>query len=139
VDWGALGKAIVARRIELGWNTRDELAEASGIGARTLGDLETGRKDGYYPATLARLERGLRWPAGTVDAILSGDPPPTDRRPLLPPIDPGVPLPPPLPELIRMLQPDSPVPAEERAQLVALIDAVMEKARRYMAGYRLGG
>lgn len=79
MQWGALGRAIVSRRIECGYETREELAEHSGIAARTLGDLETGRKTSYRRSTLARLEQALDWPAGTVDEVL-GEAAPSPRR-----------------------------------------------------------
>lgn len=72
VGWQELADAIVARRVELGYPTREAFLEVSDIKARTLGDLETGRRTSYSASTLARLERALQWPAGRVREILAG-------------------------------------------------------------------
>lgn len=70
MNWQALANAVISRRVELGHTTRGTFVDASGISARILGDLETARRDSYNPATLARLEQALQWPAGRVDEIL---------------------------------------------------------------------
>lgn len=75
-DWGRLAKAVVARRVELGMNTRRALSESSGLSTRTLGDIERVRRDSYDAATLARVEQVLEWSPGTVDAILASEDPP---------------------------------------------------------------
>lgn len=71
VNWPALARAIVARRVELGHDTQKAFAEASEISLRTISDLEAGDRDRYTPSTLARLEKALRWPTGRVGEILS--------------------------------------------------------------------
>lgn len=71
MNWRALADAVIRRRVELGYQTRKDFIAASGFGARTVGDIETARRDSYDPATLARLETALRWPAGRAQAILS--------------------------------------------------------------------
>jgi hypothetical protein len=75
MDWEALARAVVARRVELGYPTRNAFIEASGLGARTVGDVETARRDSYARETLIRLERALRWQPGSAQAVLDGDDP----------------------------------------------------------------
>lgn len=116
MQWGALGRAIVSRRIECGYETREELAEHSGIAARTLGDLETGRKTSYRRSTLARLEQALDWPAGTVDEVL-GEPAPSPRRTTAPPPSSGPPSAPAFEEqlaTLRHLHDELPEPYREQ-------------------------
>jgi hypothetical protein len=74
VNWELLAREVIARRVELGHHARESFAESSGIGARTLGDIETARKDSYRPATLARLEQALQWVPGSVEALLRNKP-----------------------------------------------------------------
>lgn len=71
-DWSRLGKLVIARRVNLGFNTRGEFAELLGLTTRVLGDIETGRRDNYDRATIAKLERALSWETGSVDRILDG-------------------------------------------------------------------
>ncbi|MEV8510846.1 hypothetical protein [Dactylosporangium sp. NPDC051484] len=80
MEWTDLGKAITQRRVELGHHTLVSFSKIVGLSTRILGDLEGGRRDSYDPATLVRIERALRWPAGTVDAVLAGRPVPTDPQ-----------------------------------------------------------
>ncbi len=70
MGWRRLADEVVRRRVEIGYATRVSFIEASGIGARTLGDIENVRRDSYDPATLVRLERALDWPSGRVQQIL---------------------------------------------------------------------
>lgn len=72
MDWQALGKASVARRIRLGYETREKFAQAAGISSRLLSDIENGKRTSYDPATLVKLEEALKWEAGSVDALLAG-------------------------------------------------------------------
>lgn len=139
-DWQALARSIVARRVELGHDARETFAEASGIGARTLGDLETGRKDRYYPSTVARLERALEWPPGAAQVILDGgDAPDPGVRvfygdPSQPPLqvnfDATPDAHPAVAELAELLAFDSPLSGETRARLTAALQVLFEAARR---------
>lgn len=88
MDWDALAQAVVARRVELGYGTRTAFIEASQIGARTVGDLETARRTSYTRSTMARLEQALQWPMGRAAAILRGDAVPIPAHVPLPPPDP---------------------------------------------------
>lgn len=73
--WDHLGQLIVARRLQLGFKTRIAFAEALGISPRTLGDLETGRKDRYEASTFAKVENVLQWRTGSIQRILNGGDP----------------------------------------------------------------
>lgn len=72
VNWPALARAIVARRIEIGHDTQKALAKASEISLRTISDLEAGERGGYTASTLAKLEKALEWPPGRIQTILDG-------------------------------------------------------------------
>jgi hypothetical protein len=75
-DWQRLGKLVIARRINLGYRRREDLAAAvDGISMRTLGDIETGKRDRYHPNTIGSLENALRWKPGSVDTVLEGGDP----------------------------------------------------------------
>lgn len=119
MDWQRLARAVVARRVELGHRTRRSFIVASKLGARTVGDLETGRRSSYDPATLARLERALEWPAGHARAILLGLEDVKEEEPEL--------------ELIavvaRLLAPDGPLSPVERRHLTIVLDAVLAPYR----------
>jgi hypothetical protein len=71
-DWQRLGNRIIARRVALGYRTREALTDDADISPRTLGDLEIGRRAKYHPNTIAVLEQALRWAPGSVDQILAG-------------------------------------------------------------------
>jgi hypothetical protein len=73
-DWQRLGRAVVARRVELGFNTQVAFADHLGMTARILGDIEGGKRTSYDRSTLARIERGMDWPSGAIDGVLSGRP-----------------------------------------------------------------
>lgn len=70
MNWQALARAVVSRRVELGMKTRGALAEATGLSARTLGDIERARRTSLSPSTLAKVEQVLGWPEGHIDALL---------------------------------------------------------------------
>lgn len=71
-DWERLGKMVIDRRLALGLRTRDQAAIATGISVRLLADLELGARDNYEQYTLVRLEQGIGWLPGSVDAVLAG-------------------------------------------------------------------
>lgn len=74
-DWRALGAAVVRRRIELGLNTREELAQRMSLSYRALTDLENGKRP-FSMNTLSKVEQALDWPSGTSVNILEGNPEP---------------------------------------------------------------
>lgn len=71
-DWAALARAVTDRRVELGHRTLRSFAAASGLSTKTLGEIEGAKRSSYDRATLAQIEQALRWPAGTVVAVLRG-------------------------------------------------------------------
>ncbi|HLL69083.1 MAG TPA: hypothetical protein VK453_25710 [Micromonosporaceae bacterium] len=78
---------MIDRRVELGYHSREAFIRKSGIGARTVGDIETARRGSYNPATLARLERALEWPSGRAALLVRmpeahSPPPPGSAIPL---------------------------------------------------------
>lgn len=81
MNWHRLAEMAAARRIELGYRTRDAFAHEAGVSSRVLADFENSRRTTYTAATLAALEKTLRWRAGSFTAILAGgDPIPLDER-----------------------------------------------------------
>lgn len=89
MDWQRLATEVIARRVELGYRTREQFVTEVGISRRVISDIENHRRDNYDKATIARLEDALRWKHGRIAAILRGelsDPPAadvTDVDPLL--------------------------------------------------------
>lgn len=78
--WERLARYIVARRVALGYKRRPPFADALGISLRTLGDIETGRRERYDPATVAALENTLGWTTGSVQRIIAGGEPTLDAH-----------------------------------------------------------
>jgi transcriptional regulator with XRE-family HTH domain len=121
--WERLGAAVVARRVELGMLTREQLVEKSGMSRRLLSDIENGRRTSYDPATLARVEQALQWLPGTVDRILAeGDAQAGD-------VGDADPL---LRELGAMLADDSPIPPDDRQALRTIVDRLVAPYRPQM-------
>ncbi len=75
-DWKALGRAVTSRRVELGYDRRDDFAATAGIGSRTVGEIERGEEKGYRDSLIAKLEKALQWPPGAVRSIVAGGDPP---------------------------------------------------------------
>ena len=71
-DWRRLGKEVVNRRVELGFNTREKFAVHAQISSRILCDIENGKRSSYDRATLVKLERAAGWDYGSVDSVLVG-------------------------------------------------------------------
>ncbi|MFI2663190.1 helix-turn-helix domain-containing protein [Micromonospora carbonacea] len=76
-DWQRLGRHIVRRREQLGL-TQAAVHAAGGPSTATQRNLENGAQTSYRSSLLRQLERVLRWPDGTIDAILAGGDPPGD-------------------------------------------------------------
>lgn len=87
MDWQRLAQAVIDRRVELGYRTRESFAEGTGLSSRLLGDLERARRDNFDHVTLARLEQALQWKAGTARAILTAKPERDDDDPDPDPLD----------------------------------------------------
>lgn len=54
---------------------RTKLAEAAGVGTSTVSNLLSGRPRNWRGSSAEKLERGLRWTPGSIDAILQGGEP----------------------------------------------------------------
>ncbi|KEP41874.1 helix-turn-helix domain-containing protein [Mycobacterium kansasii] len=70
-----VGKAVADRRIEVGFETQRELAEAAYVSLNTAALLERGKS---FPHRVNRIkfEDALQWPRGTLDALRRGAPVP---------------------------------------------------------------
>jgi hypothetical protein len=77
VSWDHVGDAIERRIEDLGIS-KVEVARRAGIDPSSLWKARTGRGAELSPAMRARIDRALRWPAGTIDAVHDGDDPPSD-------------------------------------------------------------
>lgn len=74
-DWKRLGSLVVARRVELGYQTRGAFADACGINARILSDIEHGRRSNYDAVTIAKLENFFGWDTGSARRVVEGGEP----------------------------------------------------------------
>lgn len=74
-EWERLAQLVKERRVTLGMNTTKALAEATGLTARALGDLENARRSNYGEGTKVRVENALRWKPGSIAQILQGGDP----------------------------------------------------------------
>lgn len=70
--WKRVGKAVRARRLELGIKTQVDLYAAGGPGVATISKIETGRSPSYEDQVIYRLEDVLRWKRGSVQGMLDG-------------------------------------------------------------------
>ncbi|MFI6310836.1 Scr1 family TA system antitoxin-like transcriptional regulator [Nocardia fusca] len=78
-DWERLAEIAVARRNALGLDSRDSLAQATGLSYRTLTDFERGKRK-VSDGTLAIIEQALAWHPGSAREVLrGGDASPLDR------------------------------------------------------------
>lgn len=68
-DLPRLAKAVVRRRVELGYKTREDFAAAVGLSVRTLGDIERARRL-VGDSSVAAVEAALGWKLGSFEAIL---------------------------------------------------------------------
>lgn len=70
-NWTLLAKQVIARRVEMGYPARDKFAQAVGISARVLTDIEKQNRTNFDQVTLERLQQALRWPEGRIAALLA--------------------------------------------------------------------
>lgn len=70
-DWTALGNAARRRRLSLNLS-HEEIGRTTGPSHQTVRQIERAERTDYRPATLARLERALKWRAGLADEVLAG-------------------------------------------------------------------
>jgi hypothetical protein len=121
MNWQRLGQAVVERRVERGFKTRDAFAKASSLSLRLLGDIENARRSNYDRVTIATLETALGWPAGMVSLIINED---TDRPPATTSELPWVAY-----ELAALLAPDSPITDQDRSRLHAIVSLLVDTYR----------
>ena len=74
-DWVRLGKYVVARRVELGFEQRVDFAAAAQITTRVISDLENGRRGNFDPVTVSKLEKTLGWETGSLQRVAAGGEP----------------------------------------------------------------
>src|SRR6185295_222705 len=75
-----VGHAVADRRLEVGFATQRELAEAAGVALNTAAQLERGRTF-PRPSNAHKLEQALEWPTGTLAALRRGEPVPGGKPP----------------------------------------------------------
>ena len=75
-----VGRAVADRRLNVGFSTQRELAEAAGVALTTAAQLERGHT---FPrrSNAHKLELALKWPSGTLAAIRRGEPVPGEQPP----------------------------------------------------------
>lgn len=79
-DVARVGRAVTARRLELGMETQRDLAERASVALNTAAFLERGRT---FPrqANARKLEVALEWPPGTLESLLHEQDQPADQQP----------------------------------------------------------
>jgi transcriptional regulator with XRE-family HTH domain len=80
-DWQRLGNYVLARRVELGYKRRGDFAQAIGVSARVVSDLENGRRGNFDPVTIAALEDVLGWETGSATRVAAGGDPSLRAQP----------------------------------------------------------
>jgi len=115
-DLAQLGQVVRARRHALDLTQR-EASIAAGISDTTWFSVEQGKK--VADRTLARVERAMRWPPGTIDAFLTGEESPVPPLQVGPPVDAVVVDEPSIEERIAAIE----------AELEALKATLMRRAR----------
>jgi transcriptional regulator with XRE-family HTH domain len=79
MSWSRLGRTVRAERARLGYRTLRSFASRTGLGVRTLSDLERGARETYSAETLASVEAVLGWAPGSIRRILDGGEPTRDE------------------------------------------------------------
>jgi transcriptional regulator with XRE-family HTH domain len=69
--WHRLGTAVRQARIEIGYTSRENFAEASNVSVRVIADLESGARSNFSDKVLSRVESALGWVTGTMDQIVA--------------------------------------------------------------------
>jgi transcriptional regulator with XRE-family HTH domain len=77
-DWARLADHVVSRRAALGMS-RDALADATGVSARSIGKMERG--ESVSRDTVAKVEIALGWEQGSGRRLLEGGEPSEAARP----------------------------------------------------------
>jgi transcriptional regulator with XRE-family HTH domain len=73
-EWQQLADHIRAEMSRRGW-TQHDLAEAAGIGEKTVNTLLSGRERPRLPRTMPAVEVALGWRPGTARRIVDGEDP----------------------------------------------------------------
>lgn len=63
-DWEAIGKAVYDRRIELGMQRQQDLADRAGVHVNTISRVERGTPSTRRNPTWPKVEAALEWPPG---------------------------------------------------------------------------
>jgi hypothetical protein len=72
--WGALGAALIRRRVDLGYNKRTDLARTVGSPAYSvLNDIEIANRTNFDATMIARIERTYKLEYGAIGDFLTGD------------------------------------------------------------------
>lgn len=68
-SWQRLGRALIARRVDLNpkYKSREAFARATGMDYRVLFDIENARRTNFGPTTIARIERAYRLAGGSME------------------------------------------------------------------------
>ena len=109
--WARMG-AMVKQERSRRWRSRAEFARAAGISARTIDDVETGRRSNFSDVTLASIEAALEWEPGTCRRLVEGGRVRRDRDR----------------SLLRLLELWPRLSADARALLVAMAEQALERA-----------
>lgn len=72
-DWEAVGRAVYQRRVELGMERQQDLADQAGIHINTVGRVERGVPSTRKSSTWPKIEAALRWPAGYISKLAGGE------------------------------------------------------------------
>lgn len=73
--WERLGARVVHERARRSFRSRTAFAAHVGLSARTLGDIELGRRVSYGAGTLALIEQAFGWtPGSCLDVVSGGEP-----------------------------------------------------------------
>jgi transcriptional regulator with XRE-family HTH domain len=75
-SWEHVGQQVDRRITELGM-TKAAVARRAGVDTSTLWKVRTGSGAEVSKRTLERIDKALRWPAGTITAVRNGQDPPT--------------------------------------------------------------
>ena len=109
------------RRLELGMRWQD-VATAGDVSLRAINNARTGDRE-IRPLTRHGIEKGLRWPPGTIERILSGTPGAAGAAPEAA-AGPG--LASPEDDALRQIMDDERLPVEMRRAFVALARAMRQ-------------
>ncbi len=124
MNWEALAQAVIDRRVELGFRTRESFAAETGLSSRLLGDLERSTRDNFDRMTISRLEHALQWPRGRAMEILRTEADVDDGSPFsLRPDAVAA-------RAARLLGDDSPLDAKTRRMLAVAVSNVFDLVGR---------